>query len=199
MPTLTTQLEAVNSMLGYIGEAPVTSISSPSTLPVSASTALTILDEVSREVQSEGWHFNTEYDVTLSPDSGNSNKIVLSTDVIEADVVDHSADIVPRGLTLYDRKNNTTAFTKDIKVSLIRLLDWDSLPELARRYITLRSSRTLQARIVGSRELEALIARDEFTAKARLEEFDSRTSDRTIFDNVDTAHRIGINRNYRIS
>ena len=186
-------------MLGYIGEAPVTSISSPSTLPVSASTALTILDEVSREVQSEGRQFNTEYDVTLSPDSGNSNKIVLSTDVIEADVVDHSADIVPRGLTLYDRKNNTTAFTKDIKVSLIRLLDWDSLPELARRYITLRSSRTLQARIVGSRELEALIARDEFTAKARLEEFDSRTSDRTIFDNVDTAHRIGINRNYRIS
>ena len=77
MPTLTTQLEAVNSMLGHIGEAPVDSIATPSSLPISASTALTILDEVSREVQSDGWHFNTEYDVTLSPDAGNSNKICL--------------------------------------------------------------------------------------------------------------------------
>lgn len=186
-------------MLGHIGESPVTSISSPSTLPVSASTALTILDEISREVQSDGWHFNTENDVTLTPDSGNSNKIVLSTDVIEADVLDHSSDIVTRGLTLYDRKNNTTAFTANIKVTLTRLLDWDSLPEPARRYITLRAARVLQGRIVGSRELEALIARDEYMAKSRLESFDSKTSDRTIFDNVDTAHRIGINRNYSIS
>lgn len=199
MPTLTTQLEAVNSMLGHIGESPVASISTPSTLPISASTALTILDEVSREVQSDGWYFNTEKDVTFSPDAGNSNKIVLPTDVIEADVADHSSDIVPRGLTLYDRKENTTAFTKDIKVTLTRLLDWDSLPEPARRYITLRAARILQGRIVGSRELEALIARDEYMAKARLEEFDAKSSDRTIFDNFDTGARIGINRNYSIT
>lgn len=199
MPTLTTQLEAVNSMLGHIGESPVDSIATPSALPVSASTALTILDEVSREVQSDGWYFNTEKDVTLSPDAGNSDKIVLDTDVIEADVLDHSSDIVPRGLTLYDRKNNTTAFTKDIKVTLTRLLDWDSLPEPARRYITLRAARVLQGRIVGSRELEALIARDEYMAKARLEEFDAKSSDRTIFDNFDTGARIGINRNYSIT
>ena len=199
MPTLTTQLEAVNSMLGHIGESPVDSIATPSALPVSASTALTILDEVSREVQSDGWHFNTEKDVTLSPDAGNSDKIVLDTDVIEADVLDHSSDIVPRGLTLYDRKENTTAFTKDIKVTLTRLLDWDSLPEPARRYITLRAARVLQGRIVGSRELEALIARDEYMAKARLEEFDAKSSDRTIFDNFDTGARIGINRNYSIT
>jgi hypothetical protein len=198
MPTLTTQLEAVNSMLGHIGESPVASIATPSSLPISASTALTILDEVSREVQSDGWHFNTEYNVTLSPDAGNSNKIVLSTDVIEADVADNSSDIVPRGLTLFDRNNNTTAFTKDIKVTLTRLLDWDSLPEPARRYITLRAARVLQGRIVGSRELEALIARDEYMAKARLEEFDAKNSDRTIFDNFDTGARIGINRNYDI-
>lgn len=198
MPTLTTQLEAVNAMLGHIGESPVASIATPSSLPISASTAVTILDEISREVQSDGWHFNTEYDVTLSPDAGNSNKIVLSTDVIEADVSDNSSDIVPRGLTLFDRKENTTAFTKDIKVTLTRLLDWDSLPEPARRYIVLRSARVLQGRIVGSRELEALIARDEYMAKARLEEFDGKTSDRTIFDNFDTGARIGINRNYDI-
>ena len=48
MATLTTQLEAVNTMLGYIGEAPVNSISNTAELPVSAANAVTILDEISR-------------------------------------------------------------------------------------------------------------------------------------------------------
>lgn len=197
MPTLTTKLEAVNSMLGHIGESPVNSISNASALPISASTAVSVLDEVSREVQSDGWYFNTEHNVTLSPNvDGN---IVLDSAVVEADVIDSTLDIAQRGSKLYDRKNNTSVFTRDVKVNLTRLLDWDDLPEPARRYITLRSSRILQGRLIGSRELEALIARDEYMAKARLEEYDSNTSDRTIFDNFDTGARIGINRNYSIT
>ena len=196
MATLTTKLEAVNSMLGHIGESPVTSISSTSSLPISASTALGILDEISREVQSEGWHFNTELKVTLSP-TGNGN-ITLSEDVLEVDTTDISIDVVQRGLVLFDRSNNTSRFTKDLEVNLTRLLDFTSLPEAARRYITLRASRVFQGRIVGSRELEALIARDEYQARARLEEMDSGGSDRTIFDNYDVSSRIGINRNYQL-
>lgn len=196
MATLTTKLEAVNSMLGHIGESPVTSISSTASLPISASTALGILDEISREVQSEGWHFNTELKVTLSP-AGNGN-ITLSEDILEVDTTDISIDVVQRGLVLFDRSNNTSSFTKDLEVNLTRLLDFTSLPEAARRYITLRASRVFQGRIVGSRELEALIARDEYQARARLEEMDSSGSDRTIFDNYDVSSRIGINRNYQL-
>lgn len=193
MATLTTQLEAVNSMLGHIGESPVNSISNSSALPVSASTALSTLDEVSKEVQSEGWHFNSEAGVTLSVNAG---AITVPSDAIRIDPQDTRIDVVQRGSTLFDRKNNTSTFTKDLKVNLLRLLDWDSLPETARRYITLRASRVFQSRIVGSRELEALIARDEYQARARLEEADYGSSDRTIFDNYDAASRIGINRNY---
>lgn len=193
MATLTTQLEAVNSMLGHIGESPVNSISSSSALPVSASTALSTLEEVSKEVQSEGWHFNSEYGVTLSVNAG---VITVPSDAIRIDPQDTSIDVVQRGQSLFDRKNNTSTFTKDLKVNLLRLLDWNSLPEEARRYITLRASRVFQGRIVGSKELEALIARDEYQARARLEEADYGSSDRTIFDNYDAASRIGINRNY---
>ena len=196
MATLTTKLEAVNAMLGHIGESPVTSISSTASLPISASTALGILDEISREVQSEGWHFNTELKVTLSP-TGNG-VIALSEDILEVDTTDISIDVVQRGLVLFDRSNNTSSFTKDLEVNLTRLLDFTSLPEAARRYITLRASRVFQGRMVGSRELEALIARDEYQARARLEEMDSGGSDRTIFDNYDVSSRIGINRNYQL-
>ncbi len=192
MLTLTTQLEAVNAMLGHIGEAPVNTIADASSLPISASTAVSVLDEVSREVQSEGWHFNSEKDVTISPNvSGN---IVLDSDVVFADVEDYKLDVTQRGSKLFDRKNNTFVFTKDVKVFLIRLLDWEDLPEPARRYITLRASRIFQGRLVGSRELEALIARDEYVAKSRLENYDSNSSDRTIFDSYDAAIRIGVNR-----
>ena len=196
MATLTTKLEAVNSMLGHIGEAPVNSISNSSTLPVSVSTAISVIDEVSKEVQTEGWHFNTEVEVKYTPSNG---AITIGTDIIQFDTVDTNEDIVQRGSTLFDRKNNTTTFTSDLTVNQIRLLDWDSLPEVARRYITLKASRIFQGRIIGSKELEQLIARDEYTARANLLEADGQTSDRTIFDNYDAAVRVGINRNYDIS
>ena len=196
MPTLTTKLETVNSMLGHIGETPVNSIADTNALPVSAAMAVTIVDEVSREVQAEGWHFNTENNVELTPDS--QGNITIPEDIIELDVADKTIDVVQRGLSLFDRRTNTTTFKDKITVSLIRLLDWDSLPEVARRYITLRASRVFQGRVVGSRELEALIARDEFQARARLMNTDGNTSDRTIFDSPDVASRIGINRNYSI-
>ena len=105
-------------------------------------------------------------------------------------------DLVQRGRSLFDRKNNTYIFTDSIKVTVVKYLVWDNLPEQARRYITLRAARSLQSRLVGSRELEALIIRDEFAAKANLENSDNNNSDRTIFDNFDVARRIGINRNY---
>ena len=197
MPTLTSKLEAVNSMLGHIGESPVNSISNTNALPVSAATAISALDEISRSVQSEGWQFNTEVNVTLSPAGDGS--ITLSEDILELDPIDTSIDVVQRGLSLFDRSNNTQAFTKALKVNQTRLLDWESLPEPARRYITLQASRVFQGRVVGSRELEALIARDEYKAYAALTEFDSGSADRTIFDNYDTASRIGLNRNHDLT
>ncbi len=196
MATYTTQLEAVNSMLGHIGESPVNSISDTSAVPVSVSVAIAALNEVSKDVQSEGWHFNTETDVKYSPVGGS---ITVPADIIQFDPIDTSLDIVQRGATLFDRKNNTTTFTSDLTVNQMRLLDWDSLPEVARRYITLKASRVFQGRIIGSRELEALIARDEYVARANLLEADGSTSDRTIFDNYDTSARVGINRNYDLS
>lgn len=183
-------------MLGHIGESPVNSISDTNALPISAATAISVLDEVSRAVQAEGWHFNTELKVTLSP--AGDGTITLDEDVLEVDTTSNP-DIAQRGLALFDRSSNTSVFTSDLEVNLTRLLDWTSLPEAARRYITLRASRVFQGRLVGSRELEALIARDEYNARADLMDAEANTSDRSIFDSYDTAIRIGINRNYDLA
>lgn len=185
-------------MLGYLTEAPVNSIADSTAIPPSAALAKGILDEVSREVQSEGWHYNTAKDYKLEAD-GN-NQFVLPDNTMQVDSTDNSKDVIQRGLKLFDRKEQTDVFTEDeLKVDITFLLEFEEIPEQSRRYITLKSSRMLVNRLVGSRELEALIYRDELMAKSRMEEAEGNNSDRTIFDNYDTASRIGINRRIDIA
>jgi hypothetical protein len=194
---LTTELESVNQMLGHIGEAPINSLADSAALPISGSIALTTLREVAKEVQTEEWHFNTVTDHEISPDS--DSKIPLPATTLFVDAVNSTDDFVQRGLFLYNRKDRTFTFTSAVKVDLTEQLDWDDLIEPARRYITLRAARIFQGRIVGSRELEALIAVDEMQARARLQELDSQSSDRTIFDSADVYYRLGVRRNYNVS
>lgn len=193
---LTTELESVNQMLGHIGESPVNSLADTAALPVSASTALTVLREVSKEVQTEEWHFNTVTD--YEPVREETGKLRLPDNTLFVDSVDKNKDVVQRGYYLYNRKDRTDVFSETLKVDLTVQLTWDELPEVARRYITLRASRLFQGRIVGSTELQSLIAVDEMQARARLLELDSQSSDRTIFDSEDVYRRIGVNRNYNI-
>jgi len=193
---LTTELESVNQMLGHVGEAPVNSLAETAALPISASTALTTLREVSKEVQTEEWHFNTVTD--YEPIKEDTGKLRLPDETLFADAVDKTIDVVQRGVYLYDRKNQTSVFSATLKVDLTVQLGWDELVEVARRYITLRASRIFQGRVVGSAELQSLIAVDEMQARARLLELDAQSSDRTIFDSEDVARRIGVHRNYNI-
>ena len=79
--TVTTKLEATNVMLTAIGESPVNTITSSTTTDVSI--AIQILDNVSREVQSVGWHFNTDTNYLLAKNS--SNQIVLPTNCLRVD------------------------------------------------------------------------------------------------------------------
>ena len=179
----TTKLEAVNTMLTFIGESPVNSLSDSSgvgDLPI----AEQILDEIDREVQTQGWHFNTTVDVTTSPDA-TSNEIVLSHNVVSADVkvgAYTDMDITLRNNKLFNRSKNTFEFTSDLKLTLVSLLPWEDLPEKARRYIALRSARVLQDRQVGSKELTEIGIREEMVALAALREYDAEGADYSVFD-----------------
>ena len=179
----TTKLEAVNTMLTFIGESPVNSLSDSSgvgDLPI----AEQILDEIDREVQTQGWHFNTTVDVVTSPDA-TSNEIVLSHNVVSADVkvgAYTDMDITLRNNKLFNRSKNTFEFTSDLKLTLVSLLPWEDLPEKARRYVTLRSARVLQDRQVGAKELTEVGIREEMVALAALREYDAEGADYSVFD-----------------
>jgi hypothetical protein len=63
---LTTELDAVNTMLYTIGEQPVSSLAESGLADVAI--AKTILTEQSRRFQAKGWDFNTDKDYALAVD-----------------------------------------------------------------------------------------------------------------------------------
>ena len=175
----TTELECINIMLAAIGEAPVNSLTG--TVPVDVRIAQSTLTEVNKQVQSEGWSFNTEIDVTLTRDG--SNNIPLGTDVLRVDAQTHdhpSIDPIQRGLKLYDRKNNTFVFDEDIRCTVVYLRSFDELPEQARSYMTIKAARIFVDRLVSDQSLRTYTQEDEIRARSVLMETDLSNADHNI-------------------
>ena len=172
----TTELECINIMLAAIGEAPVNSLTG--TVPVDVRIAQSTLTEVNKQVQSEGWSFNTEIDVTLTRNA--SNNIVLGTDVLRVDAQTHdhpSINPIQRGLKLYDRKNNTFIFDVDLKCTVVYFRSFDELPEQARSYMTIKAARIFVDRLVSDQSLRTYTQEDEIRARSVLMETDLSNAD----------------------
>ena len=175
-------------MLTAIGEAPVNTLSSGL---LDAETAETILNEVSRGVQARGWNFNSEPDYTFAADT-NGN-VILPAEVIRADLAQSETkfrsstnEYIQRGNKMYDKVNHTFNIGKKLKLDVVVLLEFEDLPEVAKRYITLRSSRIFQERVVGSDTLSAMHRQDEQQALFDLKEHESDNGDYNIFDDHGT-------------
>lgn len=179
--TLTSELDAINIMLGTIGESPINSLDA-ATGVVDAVTARAILAEVSVQVQEEGWHFNTEYEFVLTP-SLDTKEISVPANAIEVDASAYDRndiDVAIRGNRLYDRKNKTFQFQQDIKADLTILLEFNELPQAARHYITVRAARVFQQRVVGSDILGSFSEKDEVRALRSMRRYESKTADYNI-------------------
>ena len=110
----TSKLNAVNTLLAIIGEAPVNSLNPP--LTGDASLADQVIDEVSREVQGAGWSWNTMlYDsIPLDASTGQS-QLPSNTLAVRFNPLSYpSQQFVLRGLRLFDRVKNTY----DLRTSL---------------------------------------------------------------------------------
>ena len=193
--TRSTELEAVNVILSTIGEAPLNSLSG--SLPVDGTMAKNVLSEISREVQSSGWHFNTHYKSTLTRDTNNN--IPVATNVVRVELdpnleskVDY--DLVQRDGKLFNIAKNTDVFDKDFKdVTQVLLLPFNEIPEQAKRYITIRSARVFHDRTLGANTLHKFSQEDEKQALSILRNAEMRTGDYTIFDTPEQIYTIARN------
>jgi hypothetical protein len=183
MTTPTTQLEAVNVMMSSIGEAPVSSLSSGL---IDAELAETILGNINREVQSQGWDFNREYKYPLVPNS-ITKEITVPANAMRVDGSEDTTTeiITQRGTKLYNKVAHNYTFSEAVKVNITFLLGFEEIPEVARRYITLRAARVFQDRTIGASDLHSFGQRDEQEALMELRELEADHADLNIFNNSD--------------
>ena len=172
----TTRLEAVNVMLRALGQSPVSSLENNNDVTVSKAKAT--LEEYNREVQSLGWKFNTEEDYELVTDS--NNKIAIPLDALQIDPDDNAKKYVQRGQFLYDTDNHTDTFTQNVKVTLVFYLDYETLPEIARRYIAIKAARAFFRRERKDPDQDTITAREEYEAKANADRMYARVADQTL-------------------
>jgi len=188
MTSPTTKLEAVNVMLSTLGEAPVNSLSSGL---IDAEMAEQILDNVNREVQSQGWNFNTETDYTIAVNT--VGEIELPSSFVRVDLAKSETkyrssrnEYVQRGNKIYDTVQHTYVINKALKLDAVVLLDFELIPEIARRYIAIRASRIFQERVLGSTNISAQNRTDEQQAQLALRDMEGDNGDYSIFDDYGT-------------
>jgi len=179
---MTTKLSAINEMFSGIGQAPVVSLDSANP---EIALALSVLDAVTKEVQSEGWHFNTEINYPFTPDTNGiisipANVLQLSDNKV-ANVQRYQT--VVRDGKLYDKLSHSFVFPVGgpILCDVVWNFDFEDLPEVFVRYITQRATRVFAGRALGSETMVRFNIQDEELLRANCLAYDTNTSDVSIF------------------
>ena len=184
-----TELSAVNSILGAIGQAPLTTLNFDNP---EVSFIFNLLRDANVDTQAEGWHFNTEKHVKFAIDV--NGKIAIGNDILSMDLHDNQArrthDLVRRNGFIYDKQDHTDVFTADLDLDVVRLYNFEDLPIVFRRYITYRASRVAATKLVANPQLVKLLAQQEALSRSSLMEYECNQADHSMFGfEEDTAYQ----------
>ena len=154
--------------------------------------AQSTLRQVCREVQAEGWKFNTENEYPITLDS--NNHCLVPNNVLQIDLNHfkhlNDFDVVKRndsGTTkLYDliehRYNFENTSEGKLYVDIIWMIDFEDIPQVFKDYITTRASRIAANRMVNDATTAELMATDEALARSLAVEYDTNQGDYNIFN-----------------
>ena len=169
-------------MLVGIGQAPVVSldIANPE-----IATALSIIESVNREVQGEGWNFNTEINYPFTPNIDGT--ITIPDGVLQISDNKNSNvqayQTVLRGGKLYDKISHSFIFpTADpLLCDVVWFFAFEDLPQVFQDYIAKRAARVFAGSVVGSKEMFQFNAQDETILRSNCLAYDTNTSGVNIF------------------
>ena len=186
--SIDTELSAVNSILGAIGQAPITALNTQTTTTSDSSQIsenpeiamiYNLLRDANVDTQSEGWHFNTEYHVKFTPNS--DKKIVIGDDILSMDLHDNQArrhhNLVRRNGFIYDKIDHTDEFDGDLDLDVVRLYNFEDLPIVFRRFITYRAMAAAATQLVANPNLVRLLTNQASLARAALQEYECNQAD----------------------
>ena len=178
-----TELSAVNSILGSIGQSPITTLQASGGVDPLANPEISfiknLLDQVNRDVQTSGWHFNTQHRVKQSPDV-NGNYVVPQNSIlydISDGQIDRDTDVTKIDGKLYDLVHQTDVFTKDYYFDIITLYKFADVPPAIQRYIIARAAMRAATQLVSNADLVKLLQLEEEQAKANALNYETEQGD----------------------
>ena len=179
----TTELEAVNRLLGSIGQGPV------NTLEVSGipdvTTAINYLRETLKDVESRGWSWNTDRNYTLNPTA--TGHIEIPEGALEVDPEAKTSGLVVRRnpttqkMSLYNPDEQTFTFDEGVDCYVVWAFPFEDIPQAGRTYVTIMAARRFQAEQVSSDVLERFEKSAEEKAWANLLRIERRVRDANAF------------------
>ena len=174
-----TELQAINQILAGVGQAPVTTLERTNPdVAISYDT----LQQVSREVQSEGWTFNREYSYPFTPDE--KNEIEWPKNALQLDVSTDPKyfngkhyDTVKRDGKLYDRRSHSYKFPQTLYCDVKWLFDWEDLPIPIQLYIVARATSRASSQLIGDPEQLQMMMNTESYLRAMALEYETQQGD----------------------
>lgn len=185
----TEQLAAVNELLQSIGQAPVSTLD---TSNPDVSIAWNTLVSTSRDVQSEGWTFNTEKHVQLTRSSATAtlNWILIADNELQVDLErDNIANLHHNGVIrsnsttrfLYDKAQHKKTWDYNPVATKIFYFDWETLPVPIQNYIIARAASICSSRITGDTTQYKMLKEREDFCRAQALEYETRQGDYSFF------------------
>jgi len=173
---MTTQLQAVNTMLTAIGQAPITGLDQANP---EIATATLILSTVQSEVLGEGWNFNSEKGYKLLADG--SGNLVVPPGILNLSVNQEDSQFrvraVQRSGKLYDTLTHSFNWGAGATISLDVVWDYlfEDIPVVFQNYIVQRAARVFAGRTLGSDKLVVFNSQDEQILRAACLSYDCTT------------------------
>ena len=172
-----TELSAVNSILGAIGQSPITTLNYENP---EIGFIYNILTEVNKDVQNEGWIFNTEYNVEKEPEA-TTNYITIPSNVLRYDLhgddANRNKNLVRRNGRLWDTVHQTYEFDSSVKLDITWLWPFEDLPSSFKRYIISRASVRAATQLVSNPQLVQLLQSQEALTRATCMEYECLQGD----------------------
>ena len=179
--TALSELDAVNNIIGTIGESPIDTLDEMT--DVDSQNALRILRDISRQEQARGWSFNRIPFFTLTP-TQDTKKIPWNDTFLFLKALNPCRKLVRQGEYIKDLYRDSTTFEHPIAVELVLHIPFDQLPDQMRSYIVAKACFVFQNSYFGDDSLTKVTQMQVQEAWQYLQEYEIDNNNYSMLDHT---------------
>lgn len=178
---MTTKLEAINTMLSCVGQAPINTLEgTKSSFTIAAEK---MLEDETKRIQLQGWDFNSEDCYLLIPDRFNHIEVPDDLIMIKFPTLYKNRYTV-REKKLYDKFKHTYEIDKPLKCSVVWSFKFEDLPEVAKKYAELSAAYKFVKREFGAEKASQFTQEDLVEARIAMEQHELEIGEYTMIPDM---------------